>query len=309
MRFDVSEIKEFRGCTRKWELTSRNRFHLQPKVTPPQFIFGTIFHEALHSLYMNTPLDKVMEQVRHEMCTDSDAALLAMIPGYAKEVLPEDLDRFRVLDIEHKFDFVPEESDDPDLHICGSIDMIVLDPETNKIYGFEHKTCKNFRDTTYMWMDEQPRVYTRALQQYIDEYNARKLSEWAENFSSDPGHCGPEPIPATLGGIYLNEVKKLLRQFQYRRSLMVYPEDDLSNFFQHFVQSCKTCKHAAEEGRPGIPNPDWFKCQMCEYRTICETYQYQSLEKAKVLQEFAEEFQERETDHLDEKVERVNEGV
>lgn len=302
MRFDVSEVKEFRGCTRKWELTSRNRMHLQPKVTPLQFIFGTMFHEALHSLYMNVPLEKVMEIVRREMSIDADVALLAMIPGYAEKVLPEDLERFQVLDIEHKFDFVPEESDDPDLHICGSIDMIVLDPATNKIYGFEHKTCKNFRDPSYMWMDEQPRVYTRALQQYVDEFNAKRL----KIFEDSMGAMGNEFIPTELGGVYLNEVKKLVRQFRYRRTLLVYPEDDLHNFMAAFVATCKQAKEAAEHNLPGVPKPDYFKCQMCDYRTVCETYQYQTLEKATVLQEFADTLQEREFDHLDEKVERKN---
>lgn len=206
MKIDVSEIKAFKGCRRQWELSSRNKFHLRPKVAPASFALGTIFHEALAQAYLGVSQDKVMEMVRREMSSDSDAALLAMVPGYYKNVLPGDLDRFQVLDIEHHFEIEPRDSDgcfifgaerqvDPktgevlydnngkavvksSVLICGSIDMIVLDPEENKIYGFEHKTCKNFRNPSYIWMDEQPRVYAWALQQYVEEYNAKKYNEW-----------------------------------------------------------------------------------------------------------------------------------
>ena len=82
MKVDVSEIKTFKACRRQWQLSSRNRFHMRPIVTPPQFALGTIFHESLAQLYLGVSLDKVMAMVRREMQTDNDAALLAMIPGY-----------------------------------------------------------------------------------------------------------------------------------------------------------------------------------------------------------------------------------
>ena len=111
MKVDVSEIKTFRGCRRQWVLSSRNRFHMRPRVTPPAFALGTLFHEALHQLYLEVDPEKVMAMVRKEMQTDSEAALLAMVPGYIKEVLPHDLDRYQVLDIEHRFLFTPTTSD------------------------------------------------------------------------------------------------------------------------------------------------------------------------------------------------------
>lgn len=293
MRVDVSEIKTYKTCKRQWLLSSRNRFHLTPKVTPPAFAFGTIFHEALHMLYLNVPLEKVMEMVNKEMDPGKDTALLAMVPGYAREVLPQDLDRFQVLDIEHKFEFTPRTSDgeviDPDLTVCGSIDMIVLEGETNKIYGFEHKTASKFRDSSFMWMDEQPRVYTYALQDYIAQYNEKH----------------PES-PATLGGIYMNEVKKLLRKFDYQRTLCTYPADDLDNFMEAFFGACCACKHSVNTNDKAAPSPSYFGCQMCQFKGICETYMYSTLNKEELLKEFEEEFKEREFDHLEEKVERVN---
>ena len=293
MKVDVSEIKTYKSCRRQWLLTSRNRFHLRPIITPSHFALGTIFHESLHMMYMGVQLDKVMEFVRANMSNDSEVALLAMVPGYYKNVLPGDLDRYQILDIEHHFDFIPTDPStgevlDADLHVCGSIDMIVLDPVENSIYGFEHKTCKNFRDSSFMWMDEQPRVYTYALQLYIDEYNAKH----------------PDQEPSILGGIYINEVKKLLRDFKYQRTLCKYPADDLRNFMRAFFGTCCACHQSVVGNDPAYPSPSYFGCSMCDYKTICETYMYSTLNKDEVIEEFKEEFKVRENDHLEEKTER-----
>lgn len=317
MKVDVSEIKTFKACRRQWQLSSRNKFHMRPIVTPPQFALGTIFHESLAQLYLGVPYEKVMEMVRREMQTDNDAALLAMVPGYYKNVLPGDLDRFKVLDIEHHFEIAPRTSDgeylfplEPmvdkktgevqydgngnplmvsSLLVCGSIDMIVLDKAQNKIYGFEHKTCKSFRDESYLWMDEQPRVYTWALKEYVEEYNAKHGT-----------NC-------ELGGVYLNEVKKLLRNFQYQRTLCTYTDEDLDNFMQSFFEDCLSCKHAVDSNSYAAPKPSYFNCNMCSFKTICTTYMYANLNKAEVLDEFKEEFVERTEDHLEEKAERSTE--
>ena len=335
MKVDVSEIKTFKACRRQWQLSSRNKFHMRPIVTPPQFALGTIFHESLAQLYLGVGLDKVMAMVRREMKTDNDAALLAMIPGYYNKVLPGDLDRFTVLDIEWHFEVPPTTSDGeylfplehqvnaetgelcyddkgepimvPSLVVCGSIDMIVLDKETNQIYGFEHKTCKNFRDESYLWMDEQPRVYTWALKEYVRKYNDKQEAKWldlcqqAEAFGE---RMPAAPVPATLGGVYLNEVKKLLRQFQYQRTLCKYSDEDLDHFMQAFFTDCTACKHAVDNNSYAAPKPSYFSCGNCTYKTICSTYMYAPLNESEVLEEFKEEFVKRDEDHLSEKAER-----
>lgn len=339
MKVDVSEIKTFKACRRQWQLSSRNRFHMRPIVTPTQFALGTIFHEALAQMYLGVSLDKVMEMVRREMQTDNDAALLAMIPGYYKNVLPDDLDRFTVLDIEHHFEIAPTTSDgeylfplqaktnaqtgeveydsngepvwEPSLTICGSIDMIVIDKETNEIFGFEHKTCKNFRDESYLWMDEQPRVYTWALKEYIRNYNDKQYAKWLDlcQQAEALGERMPAaPTPAKLGGVYLNEVKKLLRQFQKQRTLCTYTDEDLDHFMQAFFTDCTACKHAVDNNSYAAPKPSYFNCSMCSFKTICSTYMYAPLNEAEVLEEFKEEFVKREEDHLNEKAERSNDA-
>ena len=300
MRVDVSEIKSFKGCKRQWQLSSRNRFHLKPKAPQPQLIMGTIFHEALAQLYLGVSLDKVMDMVKREMDPTTDNCLLAMIPGYYKNVLPDDLDRYQVLDVEHHFEIAPTlsdgtllfpEQDDPTksrLTICGSIDLVVLDTFTNEIYGFEHKTCKDFRPETYLWMDEQPRVYTWALKDYVNKYNEKH----------------PENTPATFGGVYMNEVKKLLRQFKHKRTKCTYTESDLDNFMMTFFSHCAHCEDYVRTNTFAAPNPDYMSCRMCAFQELCMTYMYSDLDKDLILKEFVEEFEERTEDHLDEKAER-----
>lgn len=343
MKVDVSEIKTFKACKRQWQLSSRNKFHLRPRVTPPQFALGTIFHESLAQMYLGVSLDKIMDMVRREMQTDKDAALLAMVPGYYKNVLPRDLDRFKVLDIEWHFEFPPTTSEGeylfplehakdpetgeyqydengdpimvPSLVVVGSIDMVVLDEAQNKIYGFEHKTCKDFRDESYLWMDEQPRVYTWALQRFVNQYNYKRNQEWKDRWEkwyakdADLATEPQRPQPATLGGVYLNEVKKLLRQFQYQRTLCTYSDEDLDNFMQSFFEDCTSCKHAVESNSFAAPKPNYFTCKNCSFNTICTTYMYANISKEEVLEEFVEEFVERTDDHLEEKTERSTKDV
>lgn len=327
IRVDVSEVKTFKACKRQWELSSRNKFHLRPIVAAPALTMGTIFHEALAEMYLGVPQEKVMEMVRREMSTDTDAALLAMIPGYYKNVLPGDLDRFKVLDVEHHFSVAPRYSDGtlmfPEIaidestgecversaiNIVGSIDMIVLDVLQNKIYGFEHKTCKDFRDAAFLWMDEQPRVYTWALKDYINTYNLNQLRNWEMSrqalLIAGKDDNIPQPEEATLGGIYMNEVKKLLRQFQYQRTLCTYTDDDLDYFMQAFFKTCAQVHQYTDSKEYAAPQPNYFACKLCAYNTICSTYMYAPLDKETVKYEFSEEFVERTEDHLEEKTER-----
>lgn len=315
MKVDVSEIKTFKACKRQWQLSSRNRFHLRPKITPKAFAMGTLFHESLAELYLGVSLDRVMDMVKKEI-TDDERALLAMIPGYATNVLPDDLDRYKVLDIEHHFEFKPFASNgellfpELDLVVCGSIDMIVLDIYENKIYGFEHKTCKDFRDPSFMWMDEQPRVYTLALMKYVAEYNERKYNEWldacevAESNSLGDTTAPEQPTPVELGGIYMNEVRKLLRQFQYNRTLCTYSNEDMDNFMHSFFTACLSCHNMVETDSYAAPSPSYFACKMCNFKSVCATYMYESLDKDKIVKEFEEELVERTEDHLEEKTER-----
>lgn len=330
MKIDCSEMKEFRKCQRKWQFSSRNQFHLRPFVTPKAFKIGTVFHNALHKLYVGKELPEITEYIDQQM-QDSDPKDLTMlhnmINGYANEQMPSDQEQFVTLDIEHQFTIKPLEllelfGIDPvemglanelleDVEIVGSIDMVSLNTETNEIWGFEHKTAKNFRDDTYLWLDEQPRIYYLALMPYVQKYNAKLKKDYQDAW----GEINAFPIAArheseypskpnyvTLGGVYINEVRKLIRSFEIKRSALKYREDDLRNFVISMFSTIAAChKRVNNKNIPAVPQPDFMACGMCNYATMCQTYQYQDIDLKELLAEFSQEFHVREQDHLADK--------
>lgn len=307
MRIDVSEVKSFRECGRKWELSSRNTNHLVPLVQNDAFRFGTLMHEALHSMYLGVNPDDVLDKTIRELTDPAQVRVMTtIIRGYATQILPDDLERYRVLDIEHKFQFTPPALADAlypsvdlatgevtyaPIVLCGSIDMIVLDTWDNSIWGFEHKSAKTFRDSLYIKMDEQPRLYTEALQNYVDEHNALRLAK-DENLE-----------PFKLGGIFVNQCKKTVKFFAHQRDACVYTVEDRQRFMSAFAATCERIAESVMSSMP--PEPGMMKCQMCDYKSVCEHVGYCDVNLAEILDEFSEEFKVREGDHLDDKVERT----
>ena len=316
IRFDVSELKTYKDCARKWELSSRNAYHLRPRVISPNLTFGTLFHEGLHALYAAAEpnVDGILDTLLKELEGDSVAqkVMTTMITGYYDEVLPGDKARFKVLDIERGFEFSIPELSKPDwvddetgevkvgdkVVACGSIDMIALDKETNEVWGFEHKSCKNFRTDVYHMLDEQPKMYYLALQGIVDQLNEERSAATT-----------PVPMPYTLGGLYVNEVKKLSTKFAYQRRMCKYSVRQLAKFYcgvlHHGAQIVKHTQ-TIEHTDLNLPtSPGYLKCAMCDYANICAQYGDEDTDLELLLDDFAEEYQVRETDHLDEKMERM----
>ena len=288
MRIDVSEIKCFRECTRKHEFSSRNRYHLQPKTPNDNLVFGTQFHECLHMMYLGTPIEKIHEFIQKEV-TNADyyKIMHTMVDGYYENVYPQDKERYQIVDIEKSFSIpaLSNEEGEVTVEFCGSIDMIAIDRETNHLVGFEHKSGKNFRPDIYNLVDEQPRMYTIALSYILKEF-----------------HDNGKFLDVTeIGPIYLNQVRKLKTQFSWVRTECSYTQKDLERFL-------KSAKDDAQRiylhNYEALPQPGFMKCQMCDYASLCEGIGYNDVDMDYVNEEFGEEYQVRDIDHLDEKVER-----
>ena len=313
MRVDVSEVKTFRECKRKHQFSSRNRFHLRPKTPNDNLIFGTQFHEVLHSMYLGTTLDKILEWINNEVV---DSVLWKvmdnMATGYYNGPYQTDKDKYAVIDIEKSFNYplAPVDNNFVNYHAeliddkwvaidnetgeicdmicaCGSIDMVAVDTDTGELVGFEHKTAKNFRPEVYDLVDEQPRLYSWALKQILEDYHKQgKLL--------DIDKTGP---------IFLNQVKKLSSKFDYHRSVCKYSDEDLNNFMKGFIESARQINEGKDTSV--LPEPGFMKCQMCDYADLCMHYGYEHIEKQELLKEFEDAFEERDIDHLDEKTERM----
>lgn len=319
MKVDVSEIKQFRHCQRKWQFTSRNQFHLTTSVPFKAFKIGTVFHESLHRLYIGKPIEAVEEYIMDEMKGEDEKDIImlrSMARGYAREVLPADMKKFYVVDIEYHFSFGLWEvaqllgldlsvvtmlrnlkEQGRDIQVVGSIDQIAIDRETNEVWGFEHKTAKSFRKEVYSWMDEQPRLYYIALMLWVQKYNADRLAVWAEAQKKYP-----KPQPVTVGGVYINEVKKLVRAFDSKRTPLTYPESDIRNFMLAFIRSVAECACAVEDPNvPRIPQPDFMTCSTCQFNLVCEKYKYADVKLEDILAEFSNDYKVRDADHLEDK--------
>lgn len=320
MRVDVSEVKTYRECHRKHEFSSRNRFHLRPIAPNDNLVFGTQFHEVLAMMYMGTSLDKILEWINEEV-TDSVyfKIMTCMANGYYNGPYQEDKDRFQVIDIEKSFNYpvgckdlyvarnyLLTYSKDEDgnwvavdengevheaISICGSIDMVVIDKETNMMCGFEHKTAKNFRPEVYNLVDEQPRVYSWALRKILKDYHDQ----------------GKYLDVKEVGPIYLNQVKKLSTKFAYERAACQYTESDLNNFMQAFVNTVKRIAIHENDQLDMLPQPGYMKCSMCDFADLCMHYGYENINLDALTKEFDGEFEVRDHDHLDEKAQRHNE--
>lgn len=317
MKFDNSEMTTLNQCDRKWLLSSRNGYHLRPTVTPEALTFGTLFHECLAALYLGGDIDTVIAQGKAE-CKDSvqEKVLENMIGGYYDEVLFDDLEVFRVLDIEHSVNYeLPElrtspralvaqtedinEKDDGRVWVVGSIDLIVLcledrperDLKANHVYFLEHKSCKKFRDSVYFVVDSQPRVYYFELLKYVAEYNRARAH--IKNF-----------VPVQPGGVFINEVKKVQRKFDHCRRLCTYNETQQNRFYQKLLATGARIRMLQANPQEAQCNPGYMTCSMCEFAPVCETYAYDDISFEQFLEEFGEEYQVREHDHLEEKSER-----
>jgi len=292
MRVDTSEVKSRNKCPRAWYLTSRNGLNLVSKSPNPNFQFGTAIHNALHSMYLSRgeKVDAAIETCLRSISDPADQRVAqTMLTGYATEVLPGDLEEFTVIDIEHGFkiplaEFHPAFSDSgftyttqEIIEVCGSLDMLAVRNCDNTLWVFEHKTCRSFRDDSFILMDEQPRTYFEALMQYIDQHPEK----------------GYKP-----GGVFINELKKTVKFFSHKRTTCIYDDDERAAFCYAFGMRVLQCQMLE-----AAPQPDFIKCSACDVKDICTYFGYSGsgMDTAAILDEFGEEFAVREVDHLDEK--------
>lgn len=288
MKIDVSEVKTFRECKRKHFYSSRNRYHLVPNVPRDNLIFGTQFHECLHSMYMGTPIETILEWIKNNV---PDRILFAtmtnMIKGYYEGPYQQDIVDYTVLDIEKSFQYplITNEETGEVIDVCGSIDMLAVNNTTHMLTGFEHKTAKNFRPEVYDLIDEQPRIYYWAMKKMLNDWHAE----------------GKHLDIVGVDSIILNQCKKLQTKFQYLRSECRYDDEDLEQFMKSFKRSALLIG----EGRDSLPEPGYMKCTMCDYADLCMHYGYKEANLNEVLDEFEGEFKVREMDHLEEKTDRI----
>jgi len=281
---DVSEVKVYRECPRKWAFSSRNKMHLRKKDTPVSLKLGTAFHKAIERMYLG--VDIKLNEIAEEL--EIDKANLDMLEfqlgGYYNNVLKRDLEQFAVVNTEHRF-YIPIEDiahgifiprNDDNIAIVGSIDLVYRHRESGNFGGLEHKFIKNFRSSIYDALDEQPKLYF-----YVIDHEF--------------GDC------EIIG---INQVRKLKTKFDFIRSALTYTPEQLDNFIENFIISClEIADMISLEHFPC--NPNYMGCQMCDYSELCLSMNAQGTDNINVIDN--EEIlaslglEKRTVDHLDEK--------
>lgn len=285
INIDVSEVKAFRECERKWAFSSRNKLHLRAKEQKLPLRMGTVFHKAIERMYLGVDL-KLKDLTDEHEIEDKDAKMLELnLGGYYKNVLKQDLENFAVVDTEHRFN-IPILSICPDMYfvdifnnsinLTGSIDLVYRYRGTDTHGALEHKYIKNFRPDTYEQLDEQPKMYFYAIQH-------------------DFGNC------KVIG---LNQIRKLKTKFDHARTHMIYTPEQIDNFLKNFVNSCIDISYAMQQQY--FPcTPSYMGCQLCDYAPLCldmnslGTDDINIIDDEYLLSEFG--FEKRIIDHLDEK--------
>lgn len=284
INIDVSEVKAFRECTRKWAFSSRNKMHLRAKEQKLPLRMGTAFHKAIERMYLGTyiNLDDIIEEFEID---DQNAKMMELnLGGYYNNVLKHDLAKFAVVNTEHRFNIplltlVPELCSDGSynaVNITGSVDLVFRDRQTGKYGGLEHKYIRNFRPDVYEHLDEQPKMYFYAIEHDFE---------------------GCEVIG-------INQVRKLKTKFDHARTHMTYTPEQLDNFVENFATTCIEIVRATEliyfPARPG-----YMSCQICDYAPLCLDMNELGTDNINVINdpELLDElgFEKRLIDHLNEK--------
>lgn len=123
----------------------------------PARTWGDCVHQGLDHLYKGCGVNEsiglsnlgALETLKELGDFHTPEALRKVLETYAKEVLPEDLDRFHVLSTEtdHIQQFTTT------LGWLGKIDLVVQEKSSGKVYVLDHKTTGKKVDSSY-WTDQ-----------------------------------------------------------------------------------------------------------------------------------------------------------
>lgn len=179
MQFSISEIRTYQRCRRKWHYYSSNKTNLEPIVTKPHFVVGTLIHNVFsewikdpnldpNALYMSLMTNAIKEfeadYIKHLNMQPSTQELEPMLEAvdmgrcmienyqsYFKTPLPPE---FEVYDTEQEITLdIPGTPHQFIMKIDG-----LLSNEGN-LYVLEHKTYSQKPNALALVMDEQFTAY------------------------------------------------------------------------------------------------------------------------------------------------------
>ena len=282
--FSANEIRQYSECARKRYYSSRDCLAIRAMKPNGNLVLGKKVHEMLEYYYMHgedtiqhliyekdeqlgevynldaeLPRDLVEEAIammdpfqlndEDKEALGSDLSTFKCIhENYVVERLVDDLCKYEPLKCEMEFKLNNWPLDGVQYH--GQIDMVVRERATDKLWFFEHKTCKDFRPEIYNRFDIQLHLYT------VVGHNMcfAEDTEW--------------------GGIILNEIKKAktARGYAEHRMFYKYSESEMHSFVSWLTAKTKA---AISPSNFHEPCNTYMTCKMCEYANICLAYGYE----------------------------------
>lgn len=261
----ANEIRQYCECPRKRYYSSRDCLAVRANTQNKSLNIGKAVHSALQYYYsgIQTKLDELQlenptkDDIKQVFSTmgrfDLESSNLMLDAGdvqvyncvinnYMDQLL-DDLVIYDVLGCEEDFSLTDWPVEDVLYH--GQVDMLVRDRSDDKIYFFEHKTCKEFRPEVYDRFDIQLHIYA--------EYGQQKFGE-------------------QFGGMILNQLKKAktIRGYANKRNIFAYSIEEMVDFANWI--SLKTA--GLKMNYIHEPCNNYMTCKMCEYQTICLKYGY-----------------------------------
>jgi hypothetical protein len=205
-----------------------------------------------------------------------------MLPGYYKEVYQGWLSRFTILAVEprflHPFAASRGITSSSGLWITGVLDLIVRDDATNLVYAVEFKTCSAYRNNVKFQTDLQFNTYNWAM-------FGGAFQEVAP-FGGD-----------SYDGIYVVEVKKLLREFRFMVSHIPPMDVHALLGFQDVVATTykQMCTHLQVRTPSPPPCPGYGSCAMCQFAPVCEGRGLAHVQPEDILRDMPELYTLRES--------------
>lgn len=263
----ANEIRQYCDCPRKRYYASRDCLAIRSNIKSSSLSVGKAFHQGLQYYY--TELNKKIDEANLDKITidkveglfpsivpfdplsvdsslnkDELCQLDCMLKNYM-DTIKDDLVQFSIVNCEQDFKLTNWPINGVTYH--GSVDMVVQERSTGKIYFFEHKTCKSFRPEIYDRFDIQLHIYA-----------AYGYNEYGDDF----------------GGMILNQVKKakLDRGYDQMRTLYTYSPEERRSFFSWIE---KKTLGLVSPTNTHEPCNNYMTCKLCEYSPICLKYGYQ----------------------------------
>jgi CRISPR/Cas system-associated exonuclease Cas4 (RecB family) len=300
----VSDVKNFLTCRQKWYFSSPLCLGLEPIVPNLNLWIGRCVHQALADFYRGVKGCEVLDKLVTTMEADIDAVhkmsvsekfeaemaagvdlSVAMVRHYM--IWSRHNDHYEVLEVEKTFHVVLPIA--ARVMLAGTIDLLVKQPN-GRLCIVDHKTTGRMPNEQQVQLDTQASMYTYGV--LLGPYAGQQI-DFMFNFLYKREPAIPRVLQngtlsrANLGDTTFEMYSRAIREHSLDATdyadVLYQLRQQPNKFFQRYnvPRSAVALKNfargflsvAMEMTSPVVsvyPMPDWFKCNMCEFKDPCQ---------------------------------------